>query len=58
MLLEEEEMDCADIESGSTVTSCATRMRVVGKMAACAFVPAACRDELYEERSSRKTGSQ
>ena len=45
MLLEEEEEeegDCdADPEVGSSVSTCATRMRVVGKMAACAFVPAA-----------------
>ena len=28
-------------QAGNSVTNCATRMRVVGKMAACAFVPAA-----------------
>ena len=28
-------------QAGNSVTTCATRMRVVGKMAACAFVPAA-----------------
>ena len=42
ILLEEDEGDCdGDVEAGSSASTCATRMRVVGKMAVCAFVPAA-----------------